>query len=907
MKRSIKKRIGCAALCMTTALTLVTTTGCNKKESSTSDEVTRDVIDNIDKDYENSTGKTESTGSIQLLSNINSFNAASANMNFEYTDSQYNVEEDHIFEFDASEEAGNVAYDAFKVYVSEDTMNEDIQSMKENGYHTEGYFCESHYENGKIRVSPDGAPKLNETGSYNQDGDVPTWGAYNRLFLAQWIDLETGKELDKPIVTIFSVNHKLDAPIVSQTLDENNNYMLTWNAVPGATKYSVFVMLDDVSFAYEGTTTDTNMICKDFETEKTTLTMLDTFYMEDTGCRFGMNYSIPRYAEEGYKFVVIAENDSTKSGISNFINIKDIAGAVPTETLSDSPTFNITKALDAPMYMDIVMADGSTKQMMVDYHGAHIYQEEDESIYVSARYLNTNMACTFKLTGIPYEEFRDGGNDLKTRQDEATQTNTTVEVDNRVSQVPNSEEEENAEEAKRKLAELELEEVPEVPVEIETPEVEPTDVVDPIEEVESTTEKVVENPTEEIVETIAKPTEEITTEKQTESVIEEEIVTSEAVEPIITEEPTEVITTEEITQPTTEPSSGNSGITVGTSNNAIYNSIISKIESIYSEYSINVDDLSKVIYADSQLEAYLAYALTARLDVIPVPTDVFPEATNVEYLATIFMETYRQNPTSGVMCDLRYSYDDEALLVTYSDDTSDRLSKTKEELSKAKELANSTVNDSMSDIEKIYTMNQYFCDNASYDFNSMSTDVDMSNLSQPFIDAHTPYGILCNNYGVCESYSEAFALTGRFAGFNVIMETGYLNGGGHEWNKIQLGNDWYIIDITNNDLDLAKNSLLLVSEDQAKVLSADHTAYTFDAIASDTSKEYYTNKYGLIDNPEKAVSSISEQLDNNDSANVRFNYDISEDEAIAILQNVYNNGYSIDKYAIFNNVVGVSK
>lgn len=54
---------------------------------------------------------------------------------------------------------------------------------------------------------------------------------------------------------------------------------------------------------------------------------------------------------------------------------------------------------------------------------------------------------------------------------------------------------------------------------------------------------------------------------------------------------------------------------------------------------------------------------------------------------------------------------------------------------------------------------------------SMSTEVDMDSLTEGFIDAHTPYGILCNNYGVCESYSEAFILTSRMAGPDSISES----------------------------------------------------------------------------------------------------------------------------------------
>ena len=118
-------------------------------------------------------------------------------------------------------------------------------------------------------------------------------------------------------------------------------------------------------------------------------------------------------------------------------------------------------------------------------------------------------------------------------------------------------------------------------------------------------------------------------------------------------------------------------------------------------------------------------------------------------------------------------------------------------------------------------------------------DVDFDNLSEPFIDAHTPYGILCKNYGVCESYSEAFALIGRIAGLQVVMESGDLQGGPHEWNRVCVDGSWCVVDVTNNDSDFA-NPLLNVSEKQIEgVLIPDGYSYLDTYEALDETKEYY--------------------------------------------------------------------
>lgn len=848
--------------------------GCSNSTTpnNTKDNVKQEQSeDNKDEQDDDDDIKQPSSQNLSLAANISGFKSGNTTLDYTYTDSQYGVAEDYVFEFDASDEAGYVHYDAFKVYVSEETMQKDINDMKSKGYHTEGYFCDTDYENGKIYVSPRGTVKLNENGSYNQDTGTPTWGVYNRLFLAQWIDLETGEALDEPIVTIFSVDHSLDAPVVNQTLDEENNYMLTWNAIPGATKYSVYEMISDVAFIYEGTTTDTKMICKDFEDEKVNLSMLDTITMQDTGAVFGMNYMIARCYDNGYKFVVVAENDSKMSGLSNFVNVADIAGAVPTNTISGTPVFNAHTALDAPLYGEVQMADGSTKQMLLNYHDGRMYQQEDGSIYVSIRYYNTNMAYTFKVTGMEYEDFRDGASDITARQDEATISNGTANPENNVSQVPTSNEEEKADEVEEKLDEINIEIEPSTPSTGDVDETNPDDDDNtPSSGIGNT------NPYED------KP----------------EVTDPDEDKPEITEP-------DEDKPEETNPSGPSTVETPnGYTTNDLYNATLAKISEVYNEYGIDVNDLSQVLYANNELEAYLAYAITARLEVITVPKEIYPEATDINKLAKTFMQVYRQNPTSGVLADLQYSYDYEALLVYYADDTDTRLNKTVEELNKAKEIANSI--SGSNDMEKVYAFNKYFCESASYDVDSTSTNVDMNNLSQKFIDAHTPYGILCNNYGVCESYSEAFALAGRFAGLDVIMETGYLNGGGHEWNKVQIDGKWYVVDITNNDMDVASNSLLLTSMNQVPVLSADNTAYTFNADANDISKEYYTNTDRLVTNSSDAIRLIESQLDEYGVANVRFDYNISEEDALEILYSVYEDGYNLGQYAVFNGVIGVA-
>ncbi|MBR2407024.1 MAG: hypothetical protein IKB04_08330 [Clostridia bacterium] len=65
-------------------------------------------------------------------------------------------------------------------------------------------------------------------------------------------------------------------------------------------------------------------------------------------------------------------------------------------------------------------------------------------------------------------------------------------------------------------------------------------------------------------------------------------------------------------------------------------------------------------------------------------------------------------------------------------------------------------------------------------------------------DNWTAYGILVNNTGVCESYSEAFQTLCIAVGIPCATVEGSA-GGGHQWNTVKIGGEWYMCDITFDD------------------------------------------------------------------------------------------------------------
>ena len=65
-------------------------------------------------------------------------------------------------------------------------------------------------------------------------------------------------------------------------------------------------------------------------------------------------------------------------------------------------------------------------------------------------------------------------------------------------------------------------------------------------------------------------------------------------------------------------------------------------------------------------------------------------------------------------------------------------------------------------------------------------------------DNWNAYGILCNGYGVCESYAEAFQVICHRLGIECTGIVGTA-GGGHKWNAVKIEGEWYQCDITFDD------------------------------------------------------------------------------------------------------------
>lgn len=75
-----------------------------------------------------------------------------------------------------------------------------------------------------------------------ENKDETGWGSLSQLYLAAYVDKETGSPLSgSPLVTVLKINTELEqAPQVKFSQDESGSARFSWQEVPGAEEYLLF-------------------------------------------------------------------------------------------------------------------------------------------------------------------------------------------------------------------------------------------------------------------------------------------------------------------------------------------------------------------------------------------------------------------------------------------------------------------------------------------------------------------------------------------------------------------------------------------------------------------------------------------------------------------------------------------
>jgi transglutaminase-like putative cysteine protease len=111
---------------------------------------------------------------------------------------------------------------------------------------------------------------------------------------------------------------------------------------------------------------------------------------------------------------------------------------------------------------------------------------------------------------------------------------------------------------------------------------------------------------------------------------------------------------------------------------------------------------------------------------------------------------------------------------------------------KAASMVAALIKPEMDDYEKELVLHDGLVQAANYDSYAFSTGRDGPGT-------HTPYGVLIEGKGVCDSFSKAFLMLASKAGIECLIVQGTARGNKHSWNLVRIDGSWYHLDVTYDD------------------------------------------------------------------------------------------------------------
>ena len=221
------------------------------------------------------------------------------------------------------------------------------------------------------------------------------WGNVGTLYLAQYYDAKTEEKLEKPDVSIITLQAELDdTPTLNYSILDDGRPEFTWTPVEGAEEYIVCKVVYDYERGY-----DHMMTPLDVTAETTWVTEAVEFGAFATANKDFKNF---RLSEDNWKnesdyeyyskeyepgtvvqwdfdegkdqgICVIAISEKGTSMISNVYFYSELTPNLPSSLATYTEKENgfardYEKAEEFPAYDYVTMCDGVTNQKLIDYH-----------------------------------------------------------------------------------------------------------------------------------------------------------------------------------------------------------------------------------------------------------------------------------------------------------------------------------------------------------------------------------------------------------------------------------------------------------------------------------------------------------------------------------------------------------
>ena len=454
MRNGLKRGIAIAI-----AASMLTTSGCSNVES---------LIHNIGLDGTNGKGQNtqiaeEQPGKDNTKDN-DTDNSSNKNVNDKNTDGgqQHNqgagnalgavysgnkikIKRDEIINIDIgydyddyNEERMNV-YDAFEIYT------DSTLTIKEDGI-----FAEYNSDTGKIEIDPGNysvglfskyagtseieaeiatLPKSVVRGTWTED--THTWGNLPRYYLVSYIDVETGKKLSTPEITVIEIDEEIpEAPRVTFSQTDDGSCRIYWKPVEGAEKYVIYALPYSKEYGY-GTSSDVITI-----TDQTEWVQDAKGYYENSGDYdevYEMNQQFygGMIKTEGFDDAVyigvLAVNSSGASSFSNMAEVEEIRATLPykcaygDEADSETDAYNsgcLDYVSELPSTAQVKMCDKSIVPKVIEYDIDNCeYNETVNWLCVNAKIVGTLFTQKFTIYNPDKATYKEELAKIKERQD----------------------------------------------------------------------------------------------------------------------------------------------------------------------------------------------------------------------------------------------------------------------------------------------------------------------------------------------------------------------------------------------------------------------------------------------------------------------------------------------------------
>lgn len=635
-------------------------------------------------------------------------------------------------------------------------------------------------------------------------------------------DAEQLTLLDEPIIIPFTVKSELPVPNLNYVIDKDRRLSLVWDKVEGATEYKIYqrskiilretsnLPLQGAEEAFEGnlprlhaTTTETTF--NDFlEPGKGGLGYSDKYITSQQN--FGL---------EG-EYYVTAVNGDKESNFSKGIATAPLSKQLPQsiDKQEDNKTYlsNYSDTSMLPSTLNVIFIDGSISSEPVIYDTAEVELKDYGVTIIPFHIKDTAIGSYVNVEKVTQEDL-----DQLAKEALATANNGNVLPENNTPYVPS----------------------PDVPTIINdgnAPASEPTQEQEaPAQPDTQNTEKESSQPENSSSEPAASTEEQEPTKSEDSSSFTDSknnMLNEDTPQETPSDSPNATSnempngTSSEVSnEGSTDTTKENSDETINEKQDSISDTEPSLVDEQKSNTKYNVDQGNQeivpepatgdiMINADSALEEVLAKNLIAGQKEISLKA--FPEAQNFTTLEDAFKKVIYQNPLILGIERYQYNYKTLTLIVEYSESANEIKRKQEEIISKAKQIVGSIIKQGMSDEEKRKAIYDYLNDNTKYDNAALENAKknNFTNTDPEFNDSFTTYGIMVKGIGVCGSYASTYKMLSDLSGLESIVVVGTLDGVGHAWNKVKIGNEWFNVDATNNQTNLGIPYYLYNSNDE---------------------------------------------------------------------------------------------